>query len=74
MGKTVLSFFSATGELTPRDSEVEGVSPSPSYKKSSESEANTPRTPHSARFEDNMFFGKNFDIEKLSQIHSGKRD
>lgn len=55
----------ATGELTPRESEME-ISPSPSYKKSSESEANTPRTPHSAHFEDNMFFGKNFEIEKMT--------
>jgi hypothetical protein len=48
---------------------MEGISPSPSYKKlSSESEANTPRTPHSARFEDNMFFGKNFDIEQMSAL------
>lgn len=57
--------ISATGELTPRESEME-ISPSPSYKKSSESEANTPRTPHSAHFEDNMFFGKNFEIEKMT--------
>ncbi|XP_061164260.1 protein capicua homolog isoform X1 [Saccostrea echinata] len=57
----------ATGELTPRETEMEGISPSPSYKKlSSESEANTPHTPHSARFEDNMFFGKNFDIEQMA--------
>ncbi|XP_056013181.1 protein capicua homolog isoform X5 [Ostrea edulis] len=59
----------ATGELTPREADMEGISPSPSYKKlSSESEANTPRTPHSARFEDNMFFGKNFDIEQMSAL------
>ncbi|KAK3107505.1 hypothetical protein FSP39_016100 [Pinctada imbricata] len=64
----------AASEMTPRELEqYEG--PSPGYKKiSSESETNTPRTPHrsegttprtphSARFDDNMFFGKNFDVE-----------
>ncbi|KAL5020008.1 hypothetical protein ScPMuIL_002900 [Solemya velum] len=40
---------------------------SPMYKKfSSESETNTPKTPRSARFEDNQFFGKNFSLEKLA--------
>lgn len=54
----------ATGESTPNET-FDPVSPS--YKKfSSESETGTPQTPRSARFEDNMFFGRNFSLETLA--------
>lgn len=36
-----------------------------SNKFSSESETTTPKTPHSARFEDTKFFGSNFNLDAL---------
>lgn len=60
----ILSYISATGELTPSDIYE---SASPGYKKlSGESETPTPRTPRSAKFDDNMFFGKSFNLDTLA--------
>lgn len=52
------------GELILRELEME-ISLSSSYKKFSELEVNILRTFYSVYFEDNMFFGKNFEIEKM---------